>query len=145
MMGFQDDTFHPYRPRPESNFVGICDFFLLRIRGNMEMKVNSPLQKSFYDFLQFASLLKNFKVSSKANLDLSATSSGFRPPKGWGMITIGNLGIRRICASILPRVANSSVQMLIVGVPCFSNSMASWIHHDMQEPQSPIARITKSQ
>ncbi len=57
---------------------------------------------------------------------------------------IGRYGILKAWASIFPREANSSVQMLNVGVPCFSNSMASWIHHDMQEPQSPIARITRS-
>ncbi len=57
---------------------------------------------------------------------------------------MGNLGIRKICASISARELNSSVQTVIVGIPRFSSSMASWIHHDVQEPQSAIARRTRS-
>jgi len=57
---------------------------------------------------------------------------------------MGNPGIRNVWASKLPSLANSSVQILMVAIPRFSNSTASWIHHDMQEPQSPIARRARS-
>ena len=57
---------------------------------------------------------------------------------------MGNLGIRKVCATIVAREFNSSVQTVIVGILRFSSSMASWIHHDVQEPQSAIARRTRS-
>jgi hypothetical protein len=33
---------------------------------------------------------------------------------------------------------NASLQMIAVGIPLFSNSVESWILHDVQEPQSQI-------
>ena len=39
---------------------------------------------------------------------------------------------------------NSSVTMVAVGMPRFSNSMLSWTLHDVQDPQSAIPLITTS-
>ena len=36
---------------------------------------------------------------------------------------------------------NSSVTMVAVGMPRFSNSMLSWTLHDVQDPQSAIPLI----
>ena len=58
------------------------------------------------------------------------------------MITSGNPGMPRISASALPSAWNSSVEKVATAMPCFSSLMASWIHHDVQEPQSAKAAAT---
>jgi len=44
--------------------------------------------------------------------------------------------------SSLARPRNASVQIVTVGMPRFSSSMESWIHHDVHDPQSPMAVMT---
>lgn len=48
-------------------------------------------------------------------------------------------------ASARPSGPNSSLQTTAVGTPAFSSSTESWTLHDVQLPQSEIARTTASQ
>ena len=45
-------------------------------------------------------------------------------------------------ASSRPSFSNAVVQIVTVGIPRFSSSTESWIHHDVQDPQSPMAVTT---
>ena len=48
----------------------------------------------------------------------------------------------RISASAFPRGENLSVHTVATGMPFSSRMIESWIHHDVQEPQSPNALMT---
>jgi hypothetical protein len=61
------------------------------------------------------------------------------------MVIIQRSTIPRFFEIFLAKGSKRSVQIVIVGLPPFSNSTESWILHDVQEPQSPIAFITRSQ
>ncbi len=56
----------------------------------------------------------------------------------------GSSGMPRDRRSTFPRVTNKWVQTVTVGIPRRSNSTASWILHDVQEPQSPRPTTTAS-
>ena len=74
----------------------------------------------------------------------SLTASARRPPRGcWGTAR-GNSGMPRDRRSTFPKVTNKWVQTVTVGMPRRSNSTASWILHDVQEPQSPKPTTTAS-
>ncbi len=88
-------------------------------------------------------LFKNDNMERNALSALAVASSRFNPPSGCLIITMGNKGIPWDCACNSPNVTNASVQMVIVGIPLFSSSIESWILHDVHEPQSPIALITR--
>ena len=57
---------------------------------------------------------------------------------------MGNPGSPQPVASALASARNSSVQIATAGMPWRSSSMQSWIHHDVQEPQSQTAPTTAS-
>ena len=63
---------------------------------------------------------------------------------GCGTYTAGRLGWPRLVVTISYSDRNSSVTMVAVGMPRFSNSMLSWTLHDVQDPQSAIPLITTS-
>ena len=48
-------------------------------------------------------------------------------------------------AVVRAKNAKGSVHIVTVGFPFFSNSTESWILHVVQDPQSPIAVITRSE
>ena len=48
------------------------------------------------------------------------------------------------CDSARASGANSSLHMSAVGMPAASSAIASWTLHDVQDPQSAIARTTAS-
>ena len=48
----------------------------------------------------------------------------------------------KLFASSRASPRNASVQTVTVGMPRFSSSTESWIHHDVHEPQSPMAVMT---
>ena len=50
----------------------------------------------------------------------------------------------RIFAMDLPVAMKGSVQMAAAGLPAFSTVMASCTLHELQDPQSPVAVITRS-
>ena len=50
----------------------------------------------------------------------------------------------RILAMALAVGIKGSVQIAAAGLPAFSTVMASCILHELQEPQSPVAVITRS-
>src|SRR5437870_2470952 len=56
--------------------------------------------------------------------------------------TAGRLGWPRLLVTMSYSVRNSSVTIVAVGMPRFSNSMLSWTLHDVQDPQSAIPLIT---
>jgi hypothetical protein len=58
------------------------------------------------------------------------------------MIASGRSGIPRFFDSSRARPTKASVQIVTVGIAFFSNSIESWIHHDVHEPQSLIAVMT---
>lgn len=58
------------------------------------------------------------------------------------MIASGRLGMPKLRDSVRANSMKASVQIVTVGIPRFSNSTESWIHHDVQAPQSPMAVIT---
>ena len=58
------------------------------------------------------------------------------------MMASGRSGMPRFFASSRASPMNASVQMVTVAMPRFSSSTESWIHHDVHEPQSPIAVMT---
>ena len=55
------------------------------------------------------------------------------------MTASGKAGMPSASASARPKATNSEEQIVTVGTPRFSSSMASWTLHDVQEPQSPTA------
>src|SRR6059036_2251896 len=63
---------------------------------------------------------------------------------GGGTYTAGRRGWPRLVVTIPYSVPNSSVTMVTVGMPRFSNSTLSWTLHDVQDPQSAIPLITTS-
>lgn len=64
------------------------------------------------------------------------------PPMGCCTITRGRSGNPRFFDSSRASATNASVQIVTVGMPFFSSSTESWIHHDVQLPQSPMAVMT---
>ena len=66
------------------------------------------------------------------------------PPKGWSPIAIGNPGIPRVLLSESASRINLSEHIVTVLTPNFSNSTESWIHHEVQDPQSANPTIAKS-
>jgi len=63
---------------------------------------------------------------------------------GWRTYTAGRPGWPRLVVTMPYSVRNSSVTIVAVGMPRFSNSMLSWTLHDVQDPQSAIPLITTS-
>ena len=55
---------------------------------------------------------------------------------------MGRSGMPKAFASAKPNCKNSSVHRVTVGTPLFSSSMASWILHEVHDPQSPMALTT---
>ena len=72
------------------------------------------------------------------------TSSGSIPPTGCGTITRRRFGIHMPLAVACARTSKRLVQTVTVGLPLFSRTIAAWIHHVVQAPQSPTATITVS-
>jgi hypothetical protein len=66
----------------------------------------------------------------------SCTSAGAMPASGWGIETRRGAGIPLARDIDLAKEINASLQITTVGIPFFSNSVESWILHDVQEPQS---------
>jgi hypothetical protein len=66
------------------------------------------------------------------------TSSGAIPARGCGIVTKRGAEIPLAIETDLANDRNASLQMMAVGIPLFSNSVESWILHDVQEPQSQI-------
>jgi len=66
------------------------------------------------------------------------TSSGVMPARGCGIGTRRGADIPLACDIDLAKAKNASLQTTAVGIPSFSNSVESWILHDVQEPQSQI-------
>lgn len=75
----------------------------------------------------------------------STTSGGRRPPIGWRVSARRRSGMPRAVLSSRANASNSSVPTTTVGAPAFSSSMAAWILHAVQEPQSALPTRTKSQ
>ncbi len=71
-----------------------------------------------------------------------ATWSGLSLPMGCCTMAMGRSGMPRFFDSSRASPTKASVQMVTVGIPRFSSSTESWIHHDVHEPQSPMAVIT---
>src|SRR5256712_4479074 len=63
---------------------------------------------------------------------------------GCATYTAGRLGWPRLVVTLPYSVRNSSVTIVAVGMPRFSNSMLSWTLHDVQDPQSAMPLITTS-
>jgi len=63
---------------------------------------------------------------------------------GWRTYTAGRPGWPRLVVTMPYSVRNSSVTIVAVGMPRFSNSMLSWTLHDVQDPQSAMPLITTS-
>ena len=59
-------------------------------------------------------------------------------------MTWGNAGIPRPFAEAAASAWKAFVLIVTVGMPRFSISMLSWIHHAVQEPQLPRPLITAS-
>ena len=74
----------------------------------------------------------------------SLTSSGWRPPRECGIITRGRYGIPKLLTVVRARNSKRPVHIVTVGLPLFSSSTESWTLHVVQDPQSPIAFITRS-
>ena len=68
---------------------------------------------------------------------MSSTAEACRPPMGWDVTAIGNSGIPSERRSTSPNLWNRWLHTVTVGMPRRSSSTASWILHDVQEPQSP--------
>ncbi len=66
-------------------------------------------------------------------------TAGASPPIGCLMIASGRFGMPRLAASARASPRKASVQIVTVGTPFFSSSTESWIHHDVHDPQSPMA------
>jgi hypothetical protein len=81
-MRFQDNASHPYIFSVKGNFEGVSNSRSIRIRTDMDVKVDSPLDKLFYGLSHFVSFPKDLIISWKATFAFSVTSSGFKPPKG---------------------------------------------------------------
>ena len=75
-------------------------------------------------------------ISNRASALVTAVSAG-RPPMGWGAMAMGRSGMPRERRSTLPRRWKRWLHTVTVGMPRRSSSTASWILHEVQEPQSP--------
>ena len=89
--------------------------------------------------------IKRVIMSSIIRSAFSLTSSGLRPPRGWGIITKGRCGIPKFSTVVRAKNSKQSVHIVTVGLPLFSSSTESWTLHVVQDPQSAIAFITKSE
>ena len=74
---------------------------------------------------------------SKMESALATAVSTATPPMGCGATAIGRSGIPREHRSTLPRRWKRWLHTVTVGTPRRSSSTASWILHEVQEPQSP--------
>ena len=66
------------------------------------------------------------------------------PPKGCFPIATGKSGIPRVFLSESASLINLSEHIVTVLTFNFSSSTASWIHHEVHEPQSAKPIIAKS-
>ena len=87
-----------------------------------------------------ASIIRSTDESARA---FNAASD--MEPTGCGTFINGRLPNPRVSASALARTANSSVTIVAVAIPADSSLTESWILHDVQEPQSAKALMTRSQ
>ena len=83
-------------------------------------------------------------ISSTAARALARTSSSTMPPMGCGMTTMARPGTPVVRATLFASWVNWVVATVTVGVPSFSIRLVSWIHHDVQLPQSALVPMTRS-
>lgn len=81
-------------------------------------------------------------TSERACLASDLISSSGRPSKGKGKMIRRRSGSPLPLAAALARFSKNLVWRLTVGMPLFSSSALSWIHHAVQDPQLPSPTMT---